>query len=146
MSRNAVSDFWHSSSCSVRIGNNVDSVSVSVHTATTFRVSTASRTALMNCLSMFWNRFASCGSCFTMSPPLNTASMYTHMFCTTSHISMISPTVDSFAIHSWTSSLNGAEYRFVAMDPSAICESSSFSMSSAVGATARHTSPRFLYG
>ena len=55
-----------------------------------------------------------------MSPPLNTASMYIHMFCTTSHISTISDTVDSLAIHSATSSLNGAEYLFVAIDPSAI--------------------------
>ncbi len=36
--------------------------------------------AFMKFLSMFWKRLASCGSCFTMSPPLNTASMYIHMF------------------------------------------------------------------
>ena len=48
---------------------------------------------------MFWKRLASCGSCFAMSPPLKTASMYIHMFCTCIHISMISLTVDSFTIH-----------------------------------------------
>lgn len=51
-----------------------------------------------------------------MSPPLKTASMYCHMFCTMSHISMISDTVLSFMIHVPTSSLNGAEYRFVAVE------------------------------
>ena len=49
----------------------------------------------MKFLSMFWKRLASCGSCLTMSPPLNTASMYCHMLCTVSHCSMVSLTVDS---------------------------------------------------
>ena len=79
-----------------------------------------------------------------MSPPLNTASMYIHMFCTTSHISITSPTVDSLMIHVVTSSLNGALYRFVAMLPSCIWLSSSFSTISPVLPPSRITVPRAL--
>ena len=57
---------------------------------------------------MFWKRLASAGSCLTMSPPLKTASMYIHMFCTMSHCSTISLTVLSFTIQPVTSSLQQA--------------------------------------
>ena len=66
------------------------------------------------------------------------------MFCTTSHISTTSPTVLSFAVHSTTASLNGALYLLVAIDPSAICESSSFSTSSPVAPASKTHKPFFL--
>ena len=36
------------------------------------------------------------GSCFAMSPPTNTASRYTHRFCTVIQLSMMSEELDSF--------------------------------------------------
>jgi hypothetical protein len=57
---------------------------------------------------MFWKRLASAGSCLTMSPPLNTASMYCHMLCTVSHCSKVSPTAASRPAHAATPSRNGA--------------------------------------
>ena len=49
----------------------------------------------MKFLSMLPKRLASPGSCLTMSPPLNTASMYIHMACTASHCSIVSLDADS---------------------------------------------------
>mmetsp|Transcript_11757 Transcript_11757/g.49357 ORF Transcript_11757/g.49357 Transcript_11757/m.49357 type:complete len:206 (-) Transcript_11757:4088-4705(-) len=67
------------------------------------------------------------------------------MFWTMSHISTISDTVDSLVIQSLTLDLKGAEYLLVAMEPSCICASSSFSMSSPVVDICRITSPLCLY-
>ena len=63
------------------------------------------------------------------------------MFWTLSHMLMISSIADILVIQSETLPLNGAEYRLVAMPPSAIDVSSSFSMSSAVATMSSTTRP-----
>lgn len=45
-----------------------------------------------------------------MSPPTNTASRYTHKFCTINQFSIMSVVLESFWIHNWISFLNGALY------------------------------------
>ena len=110
-----------------------------------FGVSAALFTIFMNVESMLLNLLVSCGSCLAMSPPLNTASMYCHMFWTVVHCSTISLTVESLLIQLCTSSLNGSEYRLVAMLAKAICESSSFSMMTPRSEDCKITGPLFLY-
>ena len=68
------------------------------------------RLTRMKDLSMAWKRLASAGSCFTMSPPEKTASMYIHRLCTPSQPSTHSPTVPSRFSQAWTSSRKGAAY------------------------------------
>ena len=50
------------------------------------------------------------GSCFAMSPPTNTASRYTHRFCTVIQLSIMSEELDSFWTHDAMSFLKGALY------------------------------------
>ena len=93
---------------------------------------------------MLAKRFASIGSCLTMSPPEKTASMYIHMFWTTSQPSMTSDTTDSMVIHLATSSRQKALYLLVLMLASVIWLSSSRSTSSTVGAGSSTKVPRVL--
>ena len=58
---------------------------------------------------MVLNRLASCGSDLTMSPPSNTTSSDVQRFCTVSHCSMTSDTVESLTTHSCTLSRKGCE-------------------------------------
>mmetsp|Transcript_2375 Transcript_2375/g.7932 ORF Transcript_2375/g.7932 Transcript_2375/m.7932 type:complete len:242 (+) Transcript_2375:3422-4147(+) len=95
-------------------------------------------------LSMPWKRLDSCGSCLAISPEVKTASRYCHMDCTWIHISRISEMVDSRTIHSDASSLKGVINREAIIEPSAICASSSASMSSPVAPPLSTIGPRFL--
>ena len=52
-----------------------------------FRVGATPVPTFMKLLSMLLKRLASAGSCLTMSPPENTASMYIHRLCTCSQLS-----------------------------------------------------------
>lgn len=54
--------------------------------------------------------FASLGSCLAMSPPTNTASKYTHRFCTRSQRSKISLVFPRSVTHCWICLRKGGLY------------------------------------
>lgn len=82
--------FWHSSNCSCRWGKSCLRRSSPTQQDTTPGVSWALCIIFCQDLSILEKRLASFGSCFAISPPTNTASKYTHMFCTSNHRSRIS--------------------------------------------------------
>lgn len=99
-SRYPVRDFWQSSSCSSRCGKSCPRVSSPTQHCTTLGISWALPMILIHDLSMLLNRLASCGSCLAISPPTNTASRYTHRFCTSIQLSIISEELERFCTQS----------------------------------------------